>query len=311
MTLNNKYTKTDISNVKTLIVILSAILICALISDDISRYARGGLLLCYNVIIGSVFPFMILTDLIQSEFKVTSNNKLAKLFVKAFKINSNAFSAFVCGCLCGFPIGVKAADDLYRVGAIKNDEYERLIGFSNNAGPAFVISGIGVAMRGSLKDGIILYLSMLLSSITVGILFSLRCTPSKSIALIDTQKFDFTRSVKNATASTLNVCGFVTVFSVLCGFLGDVLKNSELRYLIYPFLEISNASKILSSTTDLTRNASLSLTSFAVSFSGISVHAQAKSFITNKDISMKRYYLMKLLSGVLSSVISLMLIGLT
>ena len=53
----------------------------------------------------------------------------------------------------------------YKVVKISKNECERLIGFSNNASPAFVISGVGYALFGSIRIGVFLYILSFISSI--------------------------------------------------------------------------------------------------------------------------------------------------
>ena len=295
------YYKTKNFNLKIKKVALLTLFISMLfISADIRRYANDGLSLCFNVIIGSVFPFMIATDLIlpflyKSDFEI-----LKKLFKNLFKINGAALNAFLCAILCGFPLGARLGDELYAKGILTRNEFERFIGISSVASPAFVISGIGAAMRGNLLEGILLYFSSVISTVIIGVLFSVRSSPSHDSSAEAPPTTDFTNSVKRAVVATINICGFVTVFSVLCGILHSLTIPSVLKYAVLPFLEISNASKALSESS-LNPSTSLSLTAFAITFSGFSAHMQVKSFITSREISMKKYYLMKLSSGALSA----------
>jgi hypothetical protein len=98
----------------------------------------------------------------------------------------------------------------------------------------------------------------------------------------------------------------------LAGLLKSVLGISYPYAFILPFLEVGSASSILSKITFLPRSLSLSLSAFAVGFSGLCVHLQAAHFLAGTDISMKKYIFMKLLQGVfafsLCSLLSLALL---
>ncbi len=282
-----------------LFLLAAVILLCFVFSKDISAYAVSAIGLCVNAVIGSLFPFMILSDIVLSTNTFANIKVLRCIFERLFKISGTALSAFVCGVLCGFPIGAKVAIELFDRGEISKEECERLIGFSNNSGPAFVISGIGAAMRGSVKDGIILYISSVLSATVIGILFGLGKEACRFDSKIRTAKFDLPASVRRAVRSTASVCGFIVIFAVIIGLLSSVIKNDTAYTLAAVPIEVSSAARILASDTSLTYVESLLLTSFAVSFSGISVHMQVKS-ITDNKLSMTRYYIMKLLQGVVS-----------
>lgn len=299
-----KYIKESLFVIPTVI----SILLSVLFAPYILIYVNEGLRLCFNVIIGSVFPFMIITDIIMATTHFERIDLLRKVFEHLFKINGYAISAFIIGIVCGFPLGVKVSIDLYRCGCISKDECERLIGFCNNTGPAFIISGIGVGMRGSICDGVILYFSMIFSAIICGLISG----RNKKISCQNTNKanlsFEFSTSVKAAALNTLYICAFIVFFSIVCGFLDSIIKNELMYSAIIPFIEISNSAKILSQCKFFTRNIQMILTSFAISFSGISVHMQAKSFIIGTDISMITYYKTKLLQGVISALITSLLV---
>lgn len=291
----------------SLIILTLSAFISVFLSPYITKYTNDGLRLCANTIIGSVFPFLILTDIFVAFARFDSIGCFRRLFEKIFKINGYAITAYAVGLICGFPLGVKVAVDLYKSGLISRDECERLIGFSNNTGPAFVIGGVGFGLRGSVKEGIILYFSMLIASAISGFIIGLgKKSTSVNNEYERNSIYDFISSVKNAATNTLNVCAFVVFFSVISGILSLVIKNEIAYSLAVSIAEVSNAAKVLARSS-YPRKISLSLTSFAISFSGISVHMQAKCFTYGTEISMKRYYITKILQGTLSATVTFFL----
>ena len=289
----------------------SLLILSLCISKNIAQYVNQGLELCASTVIASVFPFMILTDVISHTSGFEQIKFLRMGFERIFKVNGYAINAFIIGITCGFPLGVKVASELYKNKKISKEECERLIAFSNNTGPAFIIAGIGIGMRGSISDGVILYISMVLSALAVGAVSGIGKVYQKSTVKHDYENFEFSSSVKGAAINTLSVCGFVVLFSVICGVLSDLLKNSIILSLFLPFIEVTNASAILAKNTFLPSFIALFLTSFAISFSGFSVHFQAAAFLRGTDISMKKYYAMKLAQGFFSAIITLIIITIT
>lgn len=299
-----KYKADYVNLFVSLLFFLLSIYTVLFFSAKISEDVRRGLSFCYTVIIPSVFPFMIVSDFIENFVHFERIGFLRRVFSKLFKVNGYAISALVCGILCGFPMGVKISKELYVSGKISKKECERLIGFSNNASPAFVISGIGVGLFSSFKLGVFLYLISIFSSMATGIFFSLSSKSEKESEIKKAASFSFTKSIKNASLSTLNICGFICFFSVLIGFLERLIKETWLIATLSSFLEIGNAGKIIAESQELPIEFRIALLAFSISFSGLSVHMQSKSFLLDTDISMSKYYIMKLFSGAISFIIT-------
>ncbi len=295
----------------SLLTLTLCITLSTLLAPFVGELVKEGLGVCKSAVIPSIFPFMIVAELMTSSFPAEQAECFKRLFTWLFKMNASAISAFICGLFCGFPAGAKAARELYLDNAINREECERLIGFTSNASPAFVIGGVGYALRGSAREGFALYLISIASSVICGILFSMRSSPSESTEKFSARKrFSLACAVNSATQNTLMACGFVTAFSVLSGLICSAISNEAASALLSSLFEIGNAAKRLSASS-LTREASLVATAFAVSFSGFSVHLQIKSVIKGAGVSMKSYYLIKLTSAVLSSVLCVAWLGLS
>lgn len=281
-----------------------ALFLSLFFSDEISHATLSGLKLCSSVIIPSVFPFMIVADFLLYSVNFDTLSILGRAFERIFKVTRKALPAFALGVLCGFPLGVKCASELYLDGEISKEEAERLIGFCNNTGPAFLISGVGAGLRKSATDGLILYLCMLISAVLVGFLFSLgKPSPKLTENRARGRSFSLVRSISQAGLNTLTVCSFLTFFASICGLLRKLLTQSYPYLVLICILEVGNATSILSKTPLLSSDLSLILSAFAVSFSGLSVHLQAMSFLSSTDIRVGKYYIMKLCQGVLAALL--------
>ena len=297
----------SIKKIIAIISLIAMLMITLLYSDEISHSVRSGLSLCASVIIPSVFPFIIISELLVFVVDFGSLKRAGLLFEKFFKINRAGLCAFILGLLCGFPLGVKSATELYKAGLISKDEAERLIGFSNNTGPAFLISGIGIGLRGSITDGLILYISMIIAAVAVGIIFSKNAPQTiydNNNPPFSVRDFSLTKSIRSAGLNTLYICSYLTFFACFCGILRKLIGECIPYLLIIPFLEVGSSTSILSKTKLLSECLSLTLSSFAISFSGISVHLQAMSFINETDLHTKRYFIMKLMQGFISATLT-------
>ena len=291
------------------ILLLTTLLLIPLYAEPMRNGILNGIQLCVKTIIPCVFPFMILSSMLLHSSAFDLSPGLSRLFEKAFHINKNGLCAFLCGCLCGFPLGAKCAKETYVSGRISEDECERLIGFSSNASPAFLISGVGV-LRKSIAEGVFLYIVMVLSAILVGLLIGRKKEPSSVSGTKKTLDFSFTDTVEGAGIGTLYVCSYLLFFSALIGILkAFVFKSALINALFLPLLEIGAASTFLSNA-ELPEFLALALTGFAASFGGFSVHLQSAGILRDTKISMKYYYFSKFLQGILSFSIILFLCAL-
>ena len=284
--------------INTLTVILlfcPAIFLPRAISDGV---IYGIKLAVFNVI-PSVFPYLVASDAICA--LLGGDGVFSRAFAKIFKTSKNALTVFIIGAVCGFPLGVKVASDQYRDGAIKKEDVEHLIGFSCNPGIAFAIGGIGTGILGSFKSGLALYLSVVFSALICGFLFKPKCNIYSNTHDISRQNFDFVASIKNAGACSVTISSYIIFFSAVLGLIKHVFKNSLITLFFAIALEVSNGIKYVTGTNALPSDFILPTVAFALAFSGLSVHLQARS-LTPKEISFKKFYLMKFFQGIICAV---------
>lgn len=276
------------------------------LSGELASLVSEGLRLSLELIIPSVLPFLILCDPIRALAHPEQIKPLGRLFERIFRINSSCVSVFLLGAVCGFPIGAKMALDCYDNGIISKDECERLMAISNNASPAYVISAVGAGLRGSEREGVILYSSAIISSVISGIIISFGKRKTEIRGDIPRQRYSFIESVKSSVLTCLNVAAFVTVFSVLFGMCRLLCRDELVLTLLASVLEIASGARYISELNIFSPCISLALCSFCISFSGLCVGAQTLSLIKRgSSISPARYLLYKLLSGVISFAVSI------
>ncbi|MBQ8302925.1 MAG: hypothetical protein IJX97_05235 [Clostridia bacterium] len=285
---------------------LGCVALCFLmlvLSKPLKDGVYSGFLLAFQNVLPTLFPFFILSDIWSSFFRLSKKNRLSSLFSSFFKINESAITAFLCGLICGFPVGVKMGCDLYRKNLITKNELERFCGFANNPSAAFVISGIGLGLLNNMSYGIILYFSTVFSALLTGFIF--RKNGRKSLNQNDNsrQNYNFIDSVKSAAFSSINVASYIILSSAILAIISPLVQNYCILTLISPFIEVSNAVSIISTYSQIGIYHKLIVISFAVAFSGFSVHMQAFSFMP-KEISRIKYLYMKLCQGLLSSAIT-------
>ena len=263
-----------------------------------------SLKICISTIIPSVFPFMILSDYLICNFTIDKDSKLSRLFCKLFSISSAGVLPFLIGNICGFPLGAQMISKLYENGYIDRDEYERLIPLCGNPSVAFVISGVGMGMRGSIKEGMILYAAIIVSTIISGVIWQSKKSASYFCEFSGYSSFSLTSSVKSAAISSIYISAYIVFFSILIGLAGSFGMTEFVTLILASFLEIGNAASIISRSE--IGNLSLPLTAFSLAFSGISVYMQVMCFSTPERRN--RYYMkIKFTEGVIAFIITLVL----
>ena len=262
----------------------------------------------FNNIIPTLFPFFILSDLWSATVQTKRTGLLGRGFEMLFNIDGRATNVFILGAVCGFPLGLKAAVKQYESGIITKEDLQVLCGFVNNPSIAFVISGVGAGIYRSFAIGILLYFSVILAACITGLIFRSKKKKITKSNHISRQSFSLVESIKSAGMSSITISSYIIFFSALISLIEKIPGNEFSLALISAFLEIASASNLIARLSNSLGAYSLILTAFALGFSGFSVHLQAFVFMP-KELSKKKYLLMKFVQGVLSAlIISLYLI---
>ncbi len=280
------------------------------------EYISRGLLLCAKTVIPSLFPFMVLSELLVSGGIEDALPKwVLSPFRRLFGLSDAGCCAVLLGFLCGFPVGAKCALLAYERGRLTKEEAERTLTFSNNPSSAFLISAVGVSLWGSRRFGIALYATVLAVSVITGVVINrLRKKDTASVA-VSFESYSsarpltgaklFTESVRSATGSILLVCAYVIFFSALMGTLNIALASLDLPFeistLLFCVFEISGGVSQASALDSPLLAAALC--AFAAGWSGLSVHCQVLSVCDGKGFSFRAYFLAKLAQGLLAACI--------
>ena len=191
-------------------------------SELCAEGVRRGIELSVNKLIPSLFPFMVIAELIVSTNACGLLSKMvAKPFGKAFNISSDGVLPFLLGMLFGFPIGIKSAISLYENGKIDRSELIRLSLFTSIPSPAFFISAVGEGLFGSAVFGTFLYAVAVFGSVVIGI-FCRSFFKSESGVYFTLQKQNngatgagFVAAVSSSALSLISVSAFVVFFSMI------------------------------------------------------------------------------------------------
>ena len=244
------------------------------------------------------------------------------------------------GWLSGYPIGAKIAVNFRNNNICSKEDCERLLSFTNNSGPLFIIGMCGINLFGSSIIGFLLLITHILGALSVGILFRFWKIKSNTFKKYKTSKQEnklqnvsfsnlgeiLVNSIKSATNTVFMIGGFVVLFSVII----SILNSSKLTTIIEIFfapicsklnippklvsslftgiLEITNGINLISTIRLKNISINIILTSFLLGLGGVSVLLQVLSIISKSDISIKPYILGKILHAFFSALYTYILI---
>lgn len=297
--------------------------------------AKDGLQLWSSSIIPSLFPFFVATELLSYTNIVNIlGAKLNKFMRPVFNVPGEGAFAFIIGLISGYPVGAKAVCNLRENGQCTKSEGNRLLCFTNNSGPLFILGTIGISFFGNSTIGILLLITHILSCITVGIILGISDRNHNSDTKLSTynthknkEKKELIpcslsnlgeilgKSINNAISTTLMIGGFVIIFSVIL----SILKNSNLLNILCTFfnflpfdkkiiygifmglLELTNGAKQVCTLNSKYITQNIVACSFLLGFGGFSIMLQVFSIISKTDLSIKSYLKGKILQGLIAA----------
>ena len=273
-------------------------------------YVTEGLSLCAKTLIPSLFPFMVVSELlISSGITRPIGRLLNRPFHRLFGVGGEGAGAMLLGFICGFPLGAKTAVSLYRRGRIRLADLSRLMTFCNVPSLGFLVFAVGDSLLHSRRLGIELYVVTLVSALLIGIgsKYCLRrkeaevsSLPPQASASISTMTA-LTDAVSSSATAMLRICGFVLFFSALVGILEQILSplslSEELSALLFGAFELTGGM----SRAALCPPAAIPYLCAALAgWSGLSVHFQIISLCEDTHFSTRVYFLAKGSHGLLN-----------
>lgn len=290
--------------------------------------SKEALYLCLNVIVPTLFPFFVFSSLAVSFGLAEILGKVFGPIMKPlFNVNGSCSAALILGLVSGFPVGAKTTISLYQKGLCTKTEAERLLAFSNNAGPAFVLGTVGIGIWNSSKVGWMLWLTQIVSSVAVGMIFG-RIWKGKQENITAEVKRDnrktipflesLTESVKGSAINLIYITSFIVFFAVtvkLLSISGIIPITAKILQRVFAFVDLnlyeweSLLSGIFEFATGINSvghsepySHSLTLTAAILGWAGFSVHCQVLTFVHDSGLCPLSYILGKAMQTVFSTV---------
>lgn len=312
--------------------------------QEVLNSAGGGLVLWWRFVLPALLPFFILSELLMSAGFVHFLGVLLESFMRpVFRLPGKAAFVVAMGYTSGFPMGAVLTARLRKAGEITRVEGERLLAFTNNPSPGFMLGAVASGMLGKPSLGIILSTSIYLANLLVGILFRFyrvssgpRHSPRlpsfnrawqemKEAQAKDNRAFGqiLSDAIKQSITTVLMVAGFMAFFSVILRLLNIWHVISLLATLIHMFIEVIpipilhaffnglfemtlGCQGTIQAVSEL--NHQVALLALLMGWSGLSVFAQVAGFISETDLRFFPFVVARTLQGILALGLSQLLL---
>lgn len=267
---------------------------------------RGLRISALNVI-PSVFPFLVLSDLLLSGGGLP--NDRGKGLRSLFRLSAVGGTAILLGWVCGFPVGARCAATELKNGRLTREEAERVIAAASVPSPAFLIGGVGVGLFDDRATGLFLWGSALAAAGIVGVFSTFRktttfpksYTPSHGSTRPTSFPVRLTDALRGAALAALNLCAYIVFFSAVSAAANAVLSrfgaSDPLRAVVSCLLELSGGVSDAAALPD--RRLSLLFCAAAIGWSGLSVHFQTLAVCDGQSLRFGRFAFRKGLQAVI------------
>lgn len=245
------------------------ILCLIMFSDKAVRSAVNGLNMWLTIVFPSLFPFFVASELLNSTGFVKAVGILLEPIMRPlFNVPGCGSFPFAMGITSGYPVGARITAGMRNEKMLTKTEAERLLAFTNNSGPLFIIGAVAVGMFNMPSVGLFLLLCHIAACFTVGFLF--RFYGEKSYKKIYSyssvkkghilRRFKqelfkkpsekhlnfgaaFGNAVKDSIMTLLSIGGFIVLFSVIINLLIETGVIGAVSSLLSPLFSLLGVSR--------------------------------------------------------------------
>ena len=203
--------------------------------------ASAGIELCLKVLIPSLFPFFVVSTYLNASMLGLTIPGL-RMIGRALHLPEGSDSILIMGLLGGYPVGAKVIADAYNKGKLSKQTGHIMLGYCNNAGPAFIF-GVTSTLFSSAKMSFLIWGIHIFSALVTGLV--LPSTGQIGRIQQNQKKTSFVTAVKNSITITASVCSWVVIFKIIMSYLQLWIAESNLITFIAGILELSNGCILL------------------------------------------------------------------
>lgn len=225
-------------------------LILVLDSKTALRAASDGVALCIQAVIPSLFPFFFLSMFLSSGLNGL-HTPLLRPIETFCRIPAGTASIFLTGFLGGYPVGAKCIADSVSNGQLSTKDGQRMLGFCNNAGPAFLF-GMGSTLFENPIIPWVVWVTQLFSALLTAYL--LPGKPENTCTSAPKATMTLPKALQQSIVVMTNVCGWVMLFRIMIVFFErwfSFLLPNDVFLFLSGILELSNGCLSLPQITSI------------------------------------------------------------
>lgn len=308
--------------------------------DQIFKSSLHGLTIWWTFVFPGLLPFLILSEIMIGLGLVHALGTLLEPVMKlVFRLPGASGWALAMGLTAGFPAGADVTGQLRREGVLNASEAQRLLAVSHLCSPVIMIAVVGVGFLQSPEAGFMIAVVHYLSALAMGI--TLRWTDSSGRTSVPSGSSTETAgrnhgwlrrtaeslrsahrkdgrtfgkllgdSVTSAAQKLLGIGGYIILFSVLHRILvlalGPIVSAEPVNTLLSAFLE-PHLGMYGMSRLSFPLLMTVAVIGAILGWSGLSLHAQARSLAGNNGIRYSRFILARLLHGAYAFILTVLL----
>lgn len=286
-------------------ILLTIIFIVFIINIDIViKSARNASFVFFNKVFVSIFPFIILSDILYYfNYHIFLKDNIGFFISKIFKINSESSTVFLFSLFTSHPANAIYIKNMLDNNEISVNNASNLLCYTYFPSISFVIGSVGIGLYNNYKFGLFLYLVCLINNILIGLF--LRDKNDISICnnirsnngnLLDT----FYNSIMKGINTSFIILGNLIVFTIIINLIIKYFNiNSYILSIFSAVLELTSGVINVSNI-----NSSLSIkfcmTAFILCFSGLSILFQSFTILSKYKINIKKILIVKLIFSIIT-----------
>lgn len=271
-------------------------LVCLILDSRCAAQAAAqAIRQCIGSVIPALFPMLVLSGYALPVLTRLPSGALSRLC----RIPRGSEGIFWMGLLGGFPIGAQC---IARASLTREDA-QRMLGFCNNCGPAFLFGIIGSFFQRS-DAAFALFIIQALAALCVGCLW--RDSPGGAGSAVSLDPVGFAQAVQGALRSMASICAWVILANVVLAFFHRWFMPfwaPEVCVILSGMLELTSGCLMLPQIRS--ESVRFLAASILICFGGGCVMLQIHAMVCHLRLSLIPCILQKALQGVLGIILGI------
>jgi len=324
--------------------ILAVVFVLAMVTHpkDVFTGATMGVQTWWNFVFPSLLPFFISAELLMRLGFVKFLGVLLEPIMRPlFNVPGSGAFVMVIGFTSGFPVASAITAQLRSQNMCTRNEGERLISFTNNSSPLFMLTAVAVGMFGKPELGLVIAGSHYLANIIIGLALRFYgCKERLQTPSVDSQSWSLRsaisalvqhqrteqqtlgkllgEAVSSSITKLINIGGFIILFAVIIRLLTDFgiigLIAAIMGTLLAPLgfapdilTALANGFFEMTIGNKMASEAAanelqqLMAVGMILGWSGLSIHAQVASMIAQTDLRINLFLISRITHAILAT----------